>query len=346
MIASVLLMHPLGEMQRPMSQNPDRYGNMTYRRCGLSGLRLPAISFGLWQGTGSYVDDAATRSIVHCAFDHGITHFDLANNYGNPAGASEELFGRILRGMPRHELVVSSKAGYSMWPGPYGEGSSRKHLLASCEQSLKRLGVDHVDIFYSHRFDPGTPLEETLEALDMLVRQGKAIYAGISSYPEPHFSDALGIVAARNWAPITIHQPRYSMLDRKAENDVLPTAGKQGIGVIGFSPLAQGLLTGRYLDGIPGDSRAVLNKGNGALTADRLTAPLVAKLKALNDVANARGQSLAQMALAWLLRDERLTSVLIGASKPGQIGECVACLANLSFDAKELETIDKILKTD
>jgi L-glyceraldehyde 3-phosphate reductase len=321
----------------------ERYAGMTYRRCGRSGLRLPAISFGLWQGTGSYVDDEATRSIVHTAFDHGITHFDLANNYGNPAGASEELFGRILRGMPRHELVISSKAGYRMWPGPYGEGGSRKHLLASCEQSLKRLGVDHVDIFYSHRFDPDTPLEETLGALDTLVRQGKAIYAGISSYAEPQFSAALEIVRARNWAPITIHQPRYSMLDRSAESDVLPTAGREGIGVIGFSPLAQGLLTARYLDGIPDDSRALRNKGNGALTPDRLTAQLITKLKALNEVAKSRGQSLAQMALAWLLKDERLTSVVIGASKPEQVDECVGCLVNLSFETPELERIDNIL---
>ncbi len=328
-----------------MSMNPGRYRSMTYRRCGRSGLRLPAISFGLWQGTGSYVDDMATRSIVHTAFDHGITHFDLANNYGSPAGASEELFGRILRGMPRHELVISSKAGYGMWPGPYGEGSSRKHLLDSCEQSLRRLGVDHVDIFYSHRFDPDTPLDETLGALDTLVRQGKAIYAGISSYREPHFSDALRIVREHDWAPITIHQPRYSMLDRGAERDVMPTAGEEGVGVIGFSPLAQGLLTGRYLDGIPDDSRAVLNKGNGALTSTQITAELIARLKSLDEVAKARNQSLAQMALAWLLKDERLTSVLIGASKPGQIDECVGCLANLSFEAAELETIDRILGT-
>jgi len=323
--------------------NRDRYASMTYRRCGRSGLRLPAISFGLWQGTGSYVDDAATRSIVHTAFDHGITHFDLANNYGSPAGASEELFGRILRGMPRHELVISSKAGYSMWPGPYGEGGSRKHLLESCEQSLRRLGVDHVDIFYSHRFDPDTPLEETLGALDTLVRQGKAIYAGVSSYSEPRFSAALQVVRAHSWAPVTIHQPRYSMLDRGAESDVLPTAAREGVGVIGFSPLAQGLLTARYLDGIPEDSRVLRNKGNGALTPDRLTAPLIAKLKGLDGVAKSRGQSLAQMALAWLLKDERLTSVVIGASKPQQVDECVACLSNLSFDAVELESIERIL---
>jgi len=330
-------------MPQTMSPDPDRYGNMIYRRCGRSGLRLPAISFGLWQGTGSYVDEAVSRRIVHAAFDHGITHFDLANNYGSPAGASEELFGRILRGMPRHEVLISSKAGYYMWPGPYGEGGSRKHLLESCEQSLKRLGVDYVDIFYSHRFDPDTPLEETLGALDTLVRQGKAVYAGISSYSEPHFSEALRIVGARNWAPITIHQPRYSMLDRSAERDVLPTAGSHGVGVIGFSPLAQGLLTGKYLDGIPDDSRALRNMGNGGLTAERVTAPLIAKLAALNEVAKARGQSLAQMALAWLLKDERLTSVLMGASKVDQIHECVGCLANASFETGELERIDNIL---
>lgn len=323
--------------------SPDRYGSMTYRRCGRSGLRLPAISFGLWQGTGSYVDEAASRAIVHTAFDHGITHFDLANNYGSPPGASEELFGRVARGLPRHELVVSSKAGYYMWPGPYGEWGSRKHLVESCEQSLKRLGLDHVDIFYSHRFDPDTPLEETLGALDTLVRQGKAIYAGISSYADPHFSDALRIVRARNWAPITIHQPRYSMLDRNAERNVLPTAGKEGVGVIGFSALAQGLLTGKYLDGIPDDSRVVLNKGNGALTSDQVTPRLIVKLNALDAIARQRGQTLAQMALAWLLKDERVTSVLIGASKPGQITESVGCLAHLCFDAAELALIERIL---
>src|SRR5580765_1986456 len=203
-----------------MSMNPDRHAGMTYRRCGRSGLRLPAISFGLWQGTGSYVDDAVTRSIVHTAFEHGITHFDLANNYGSPAGASEELFGRILRGMPRHELVISSKAGYYMWPGPYGEGGSRKHLLESCEQSLKRLGVDYVDIFYSHRFDPDTPLEETLGALDTLVRQGKAIYAGISSYSPAKTEEAYAILRDLG-TPLLIHQPSYSMLNRWIEGGLL-----------------------------------------------------------------------------------------------------------------------------
>ena len=326
--------------------NPDRYDSMVYRRCGRSGLRLPAISFGLWQGTGSYVDEAVSRDIVHTAFDLGITHFDLANNYGNPAGASEELFGRILRGMPRHELLISSKAGYAMWPGPYGEWGSRKHLIESCEQSLRRLGIDHVDIFYSHRFDPDTPLEETLGALDALVRQGKALYAGISSYPDPHFSDALRIVREHDWAPVTIHQPRYSMLDRSAEREVLPTAARQGVGVIGFSPLAQGLLGGRYLDGIPGDSRAALNQGNGGLSARQVTPELMAKLGALNQIAARRGQTLAQMALAWLLRDERVTSVLIGASKPQQVTECVGCLRQPSFEAGELDLIEHALASE
>ena len=329
-----------------MAFAPNRYERMIYRSCGRSGLRLPAISFGLWQGTGSYVDESASRAIVHTAFDHGITHFDLANNYGNPAGASEELFGRILRGMPRHELLISSKAGYCMWPGPYGEWGSRKHLIESCEQSLRRLGVDHVDIFYSHRFDPDTPLEETLGALETLVRQGKAIYAGISSYARLQFEDALRIVRERSWAPITIHQPRYSMLDRDAERDVLPIAGREGVGVIGFSPLAQGLLTGKYLDGIPVDSRAQLNQGNGALTSNRVTPQLIATLKALDQVARRREQSLAQLALAWLLKDERLTSVLIGASKPQQIADCVGCLANLAFETAEIEAIDRILQVD
>jgi L-glyceraldehyde 3-phosphate reductase len=328
-----------------MPFNPDRYQNMLYRRCGRSGLRLPAISFGMWQGTGSYVDETASRQIAHTAFDHGITHFDLANNYGNPAGASEELFGRILRGMPRHELAIATKAGYKMWEGPYGEGGSRKHLIESCEQSLKRLGLDHVDIFYSHRFDADTPLDETMGALESLVRQGKAIYAGISNYADPHFTNALDVMRERAWAPITIHQARYSMLDRKAEHEVLPTAGREGVGVIGFSPLAQGLLTGKYLDGIPAESRVALGQGNGALTADQVTPQKIAKLKALSEIAKQRGQSLAQLALAWLLKDARVSSVLIGASKPEQIADSVGCLAKLSFDSAELDAIEKILGT-
>lgn len=326
-----------------MSFNPDRYACMPYRRCGRSGLRLPAIGFGLWQGTGSYVDETASRRIVHAAFDHGITHFDLANNYGDPPGASEELFGRLLRGMPRHELVIATKAGYRMWPGPYGEGGSRKHLIESCEHSLARLGLEHVDIFYAHRFDPDTPQEETLDALQTLVRQGKAIHAAISNHSGAQFSGALEIVRRRQWPPLVANQVRYSMLDRDAEAGVLPIAGDAGVGVVAFSPLAQGLLTGRYLDGIPADSRAVLNKGNGALSAERVTPRLVVKLNALNEMAKRRGQTLAQLALAWLLRDDRVTTVLIGASKAEQIAECVGCLSAARFDSAELAAIAQVL---
>lgn len=326
-----------------MPFNPARHQHMTYRRCGRSGLLLPAISFGLWQGTGSYIDDATSKRIVHTAFDHGITHFDLANNYGHPAGASEELFGRILHGMPRHELVIASKAGYYMWPGPYGEWGSRKHLIESCEHSLRRLGVDHVDIFYSHRPDPDTPLDETLGALDTLVRQGKALYAGISSYAGPHFDAALRTVREHSWAPILVNQVSYSLLNRDPEHDVLATAAAEGVGVIAFSPLAQGLLTGKYLAGIPSDSRAAMGMGNGSMSASRVTSETLAKLKALDDIARRRGQTLAQMALAWLLRDGRVTSAVIGASKPEQVVECIAGLSNLQFERDELDAIDRIL---
>lgn len=326
-----------------MPFNPARYDSMSYRRCGRSGLKLPAISLGLWQGTGSYVGDDASRAIVHRAFDLGITHFDLANNYGNPAGASEELFGRLLKDLPRHEVVVSSKAGYRMWPGPYGEWGSRKYLIESCEQSLKRLGLDHVDIFYSHRLDPETPMEETLGALETLVRQGKALYAGISSYPDPHFTRAVHIMRERQWAPITIHQPYYNLLGRGAEREVLPTAGREGVGIIAFCPLAQGLLTNKYLKGIPPDSRVALGQGNGAIGADRVTPEVVAKLQRLDAIAQARGQNLAQLALAWLLKDERVTSVLIGASKPEQVADCVGCLKAAPFSADELKAIETIV---
>ncbi len=326
-----------------MTFNPGRYDSMPYRRCGRSGLKLPAISLGLWQGTGSYVGDEVSREIVHRAFDLGITHFDLANNYGSPGGASEELFGRLVKDLPRHEVVVSTKAGYRMWPGPYGEWGGRKHLIQSCEQSLKRLGLDHVDIFYSHRFDPDTPLEETMGALETLVRQGKALYAGISNYADPHFSRAVNLMRERGWAPITIHQPCYNLLGRNAEREVLPTAGREGVGVIAFSPLAQGLLTGKYLHGIPPDSRAALGKGNGAMGADRVTPELVAKLQQLDAIAKARGQNLAQLALAWLLKDERVTSVLIGASKPEQVADCVGCLKSAPFSADELKAIAAIV---
>ena len=253
------------------------------------------------------------------------------------------MFGRLVKDLPRHEVVVSTKAGYRMWPGPYGEWGGRKHLIQSCEQSLKRLGLDHVDIFYSHRFDPDTPLEETMGALETLVRQGKALYAGISNYADPHFSRAVNLMRERGWAPITIHQPCYNLLGRNAEREVLPTAGREGVGVIAFSPLAQGLLTGKYLHGIPPDSRAALGKGNGAMGADRVTPELVAKLQQLDAIAKARGQNLAQLALAWLLKDERVTSVLIGASKPEQVADCVGCLKSAPFSADELKAIAAIV---
>jgi L-glyceraldehyde 3-phosphate reductase len=328
-------------MTAPLSA--DRYASMSYRRCGRSGLHLPAISLGLWQGTGSYVDESLSREIVLTAFNAGITHFDLANNYGNPAGASESLFGKLLQELPRHEVVVSTKAGYRMWPGPYGDGGSRKYLIDSCEQSLRRLGIDHVDIFYSHRLDLDTPLEETLGALETLVAQGKALYAGVSNYPDPHFTRAVEIMRQRQWAPITIHQPRYNLLDRIPETTVLPTAGREGVGVIAFSPLAQGLLTGKYLGGIPADSRVALGMGNGAMGEDRLSPATLGKIQKLAVIAHQRGQSLAQLALAWVLRDPRVTSALIGASKPQQVVDCVAALKNLRFTADELAAIEACL---
>ncbi|TWU47933.1 aldo/keto reductase [Rubripirellula reticaptiva] len=323
-----------------MKFNPSRYDSMVYRRCGNSGLRLPVISLGGWQGIGSYRDADESKRIFFTAFDHGITHFDFANNYGNPAGASEALFGQILTEMPRHELVISSKAGYPMWPGPYGDGGGKKYLIESCEQSLKRLGVDYVDIFYSHRVDLETPLEETLGALETLVRQGKALYTGLSNYPDPRFADAVAVMIAKGWSPITIHQPRYNLFDRAAESSVFPTAARNGVGVIAFSPLAQGLLTARYLSGIPSDSRAAINQGNGAIDSGRITDKRLQQIAKLNEIANQRGQTLGQMALSWILRDQRVTSVLTGASHPEQIIENIACLQQLDFADDELVAID------
>ncbi len=320
----------------------DRYDRMPYRRCGRSGLLLPAVSLGGWQAIGGYRDDEASKRIFFRAFDCGITHFDFANNYGRPGGTSETVFGRILKEMPREELVISSKAGYRMWSGPYGEWGSRKYLIQSCEQSLKRLGVDHLDIFYSHRYDPATPLEETIGALDTLVRQGKALYAGISNYEDPHFTRALELTRRHDWAPITIHQPRYHLFERTPEKTVLPTAARDGVGVIVFSPLAQGILTDRYLDGIPAGSRAATDPGNGGIGPAAVTPATVAKVRALNAIAKRRGQTMAQLALSWLLRDARVTSVLIGASAPEQIDQNVACVSNLAFSDGELSEIDHI----
>lgn len=326
-----------------MTHAADRYQHMTYRRCGRSGLLLPAVSLGLWQALGSYRGQDIAREVCLRAFDLGVTHFDLANNYGNPAGASESQFGEILRELPRHEVVIATKAGYRMWLGPYGDGGSRKYLIESCEASLRRLGVDHVDIFYSHRVDAQTPLEETIGALDHLVRQGKAIYAGVSNYPDPKLTQTLDLVESRGWAPITIHQPRLNLLDRRAVTEVLPTTAARGVGVIAFSPLEQGILAGRYLDGIPPDSRVAVGLGNGALTQERLAAleSKTAAARRLKGIADRRGQSLAQLSLAWLLNDQRITSVVIGASSLGQLEDNLGCLKSPTFTAEELTEIDR-----
>jgi len=313
---------------------------MQYRRCGRSGLQLPAVSLGLWQNFGGDRPLEAQRAIVRRAFDLGITHFDLANNYGPPYGSAEENLGRLLatdlRGH-RDELVVSTKAGYDMWPGPYGDWGSRKYLLASLDQSLTRLGLDYVDIFYSHRFDPATPLEETLGALDSAVRQGKALYAGISSYSPRRTREAAGIMRQLG-TPVLLHQPSYSMINRWIEDGLLDVLGEEGIGCIVFSPLAQGLLTDRYLGGIPAGSRA---SREGSLASNLLSDQNLAKVRALNEIAARRGQTLAQMALAWTLRDPRVTSTLIGASSVAQLQSNIAALDRLLFDDDELAEIDR-----
>ncbi len=326
-----------------MSYTPDekRYQSMRYNRCGRSGLKLPAVSLGLWNNFGGDSVTDNNRRMIWRAFDLGITHFDLANNYGPPPGSAESNFGRILNSdlsACRDELIVSTKAGYDMWPGPYGEWGSRKYLLASLEQSLKRMGLEYVDIFYSHRFDPDTPLEETLGAVATAVKQGKALYAGISSYSAAKTEEASRILADMG-VPCLIHQPSYSMLNRWIEQGLLDVLGKEGIGCITFSPLAQGMLTDKYLDGIPEDSRAV--KAGHFLPKEFLNDENLAKVRNLNEIARRRGQSLAQMALAWCLRDPRVTTVLIGASRPEQVEENVAALDNLEFTKEELAEIDK-----
>ena len=318
----------------------ERYERMRYRRSGRSGLLLPAISLGLWWNFGDDAPPERTRAIVRRAFDLGITHFDLANNYGPPYGSAEENFGRLVRGdlRPyRDELVISTKAGYDMWPGPYGIGGSRKYLLASLDQSLGRMGLEHVDIFYSHRFDPETPLEETMGALDAAVRAGKALYAGISSYSAEKTREAAAILRELG-TPLTIHQPSYSMLNRWIEPELLDALGELGTGCIVFSPLAQGMLTDKYLGGIPEGSRASRPR---SLSTDLLSDEALEKIRALNEIAGRRGQSLAQMALAWVLRDERVTSALIGASSVAQLEDNVASLARLDFTDEELEEIDR-----
>ncbi len=322
-----------------------RYSGMKYNRCGRSGLKLPAISLGLWHNFGGVDDIENCRKMLKKAFDLGITHFDLANNYGPPPGSAESNFGKILKkdfAGYRDEMVISTKAGYYMWPGPYGEWGSRKYLLSSLEQSLKRMGIDHVDIFYHHRPDPDTPLEETMSALEHAVRQGKAIYAGISNYRSSQAEDASKILKSMG-VPCLIHQPSYNMFNRWVEDDgLLDVLETEGIGCIVFSPLAQGLLTDRYLKGIPKGSRA--SKEHGFLKKGNITEDKLVKVRALNELAKTRDQSLAQMALAWVMRRKTVTSALIGASSVKQIEDCVSATKNLEFSKDELEKIEKILK--
>ena len=324
--------------------DPARYQSMIYRRCGASGLKLPLISLGLWHNFGEDTPHETKRAMCRTAFDAGITHFDLANNYGPPPGSAEEAFGQILaqdfQGL-RDELIISSKAGYDMWPGPYGEWGSRKYLIASCDQSLKRMGLDYVDIFYSHCFDPETPLEETMGALDHIVRSGRALYAGISSYNSKRTREAVAILKDMG-TPCLIHQPSYNMLNRWVEADgLLDTLDDLGVGSIAFTPLAQGLLTNKYLSGVPEASRAAQGK---SLDPGSVNEQTLAAIRGLNAIAEGRGQTLAQMAIAWVLRDGRVTTALIGASKPGQITDCVGAIGNLEFSEAERAEIDRFAK--
>lgn len=329
-----------------MAYQPDsnRYETMTYNRCGKSGLKLPAISLGLWHNFGGQDPFENGRSLIRRAFDLGITHFDLANNYGPPSGSAEENFGSILRkdfSGYRDEMVISTKAGYGMWQGPYGDWGSRKYLVSSLDQSLKRMGLNYVDIFYHHRPDPETPLEETMMALDHVVRQGKALYVGLSNYGVEETKQAIGILKELG-TPLLIHQPAYSMFNRWVENGLTDLLQEEGVGSIAFVPLAQGLLTNRYINGIPTDSRAL--KPNSFLNEGDVSEEVLTKVRQLNEIAQERGQSLAQMALAWVLREQKITSALIGASKVSQIEENVAALNNLNFSESELNMIDEILK--
>lgn len=325
--------------------NPNRYNEMTYNRCGNSGLLLPAFSLGLWHNFGHMDDFDNARTIVRKAFDAGITHFDLANNYGPPAGSAETNFGKIFKSdlaAYRDEVIISTKAGWKMWDGPYGDFGSKKYLVASLDQSLKRMGLDYVDIFYHHRPDPSTPLEETIGTLDLMVRQGKALYVGISSYSAEETKEALKIFKELG-TPCLIHQPRYSMFDRWIEDGLLDVLGQEGVGCIVFSPLEQGLLTNKYLKGIPASSRAASGRGNGAIEADQITPEKLEIVRKLNEVAQKRGQSLAQMALSWAKRDPRVTSVLLGVSRPEQLEDSLDALKNPDFDEAELNTLENIL---
>ena len=327
----------------PYIANRERYDGMTYRRCGRSGLKLPAVSLGLWHNFGGVDTLEHGRALVRRAFDHGITHFDLANNYGPPPGSAEDTFGKILKSdlhPYRDELIISSKAGYYMWPGPYGEWGSRKYLVASLDQSLRRMGLDYVDIFYHHRPDPNTPLEETMSALDFIVRSGRALYAGISSYSAEQTRQAASILRDLG-TPCLIHQPKYNMIDRWIEAGLTQALEDEGIGCIVFSPLAQGVLTDKYVDGVPEDSRAA--KEHGFLSRDEITEKGIQVVRDLTEVARARGQSMAQMAIAWTLRSETVTSSLIGASRISHVDDAVAALTGTDFSTEELRRIDKIL---
>ena len=331
-----------------MAYQPDekRYEKMNYRRCGNSGIKLPLISLGLWHNFGKVDDYENCRNILHTAFDNGITHFDLANNYGPPPGAAEETFGKIFKqdfkGY-RDELIISSKAGYLMWDGPYGDWGSKKYLVASLDQSLQRMGLDYVDIFYHHRPDPETPLEETMSALDLIVRQGKALYVGISSYQPQEAKKAIEMLRQLG-TPCLIEQPRYSMFDRWIEDGLLDVLEKEKVGCITFSSLAQGLLTNKYLNGIPEDSRVGRHLENGAISESQVTGEVIDKVKKLNEIAKGRNQSLAQMALAWVLKDGRISSVILGASKPKQVQEGVEAIKNIDFNKEELDKIEFILR--
>lgn len=324
--------------------NSNRYNQMQYRRCGYSGIQLPAISLGLWHNFGHLDDLENSRAILQTAFDSGITHFDLANNYGPPPGSAEKVFGKILqedfKGY-RDEMIISTKAGYTMWEGPYGDWGSKKYLVSSLDQSLKRMQLDYVDIFYHHRPDPNTPLEETMGALDLIVKQGKALYVGLSNYPAVEAEKAIQILKQLG-TPCLIHQPKYSMFVRWAEEKLLDVLEREKVGCIPFSPLAQGLLTNKYLDGIPPDSRAA--KAHGYLQQTDVTDARLQQIKKLNEIAIQRNQSLAQMALAWLLKDARVSSVLVGASKPAQLEDSLLCLKNLTFSDEELLKIELILQ--
>lgn len=324
--------------------HPDRYQTMQYLRCGNSGLRLPKLSLGLWQNFGAVDSQSNARAMLQCAFDLGINHFDLANNYGPNFGSAESTFGAIFKqdfSRYRDELIISSKAGYDMWPGPYGIGGSRKYLVASCDQSLKRTGLDYFDIFYSHCMDPETPIEETMQALDYIVRSGRALYVGISSYAPAQTKQAIAILKDLG-TPLLIHQPRYNLFDRWIEDGLTQVLQDEGVGAIAFSPLSQGLLTNKYLQGIPAGSRAARSEqiylGDKDITPEKITT-----IKALNDLAQTRGQSLAQMAIAWVLHNQAITSCIIGASRPAQIEDSVAALNNLDFSAEELEKINTII---